>query len=66
MAKISSTTYDKTYTYIGPLTGATLSDGRDVMLISGLDSILPPDDPYVASLVSQGRLQEKTEVTHVG
>lgn len=54
---------DKTYTYSGPLTGATLEDGREVMLHPGQDVLLPPDDRFVATLVGMGRLKEKQKKT---
>ena len=64
---------EKTYTYTGPLTGATLDDGREVMLHPGRDISLPPGDPYAAALVAMGRLKEKqskpaakTEGSNVG
>lgn len=47
---------DKTYLYSGPLTGATLADGREVQLCPGNRYDLPPDDPYVRGLATQNRL----------
>lgn len=46
------------YTYTGPSTGITLSDGREVMLHPGQDVALPADDPYVLALSAQQRLKE--------
>ncbi len=64
---------EKSYTYTGPTTGITLSDGREVILHPGQDVTLPADDPYVSALVAQQRLQEpkaqpttSKEVTNAG
>jgi len=47
---------DRPYIYTGPLTGATLADGREVLLVPGSRCELPPHDPYIAGLVAQNRL----------
>jgi hypothetical protein len=64
---------EKIYTYTGPATGITLSDGREAMLHPGQDVALPADDPYVLALVAQKRLKESKaqpttskEVTNAG
>lgn len=49
---------DAKYSYSGSLTGVTLDDGREVMLHTGSEVLLPPDNSYVKSLVAQGYLKE--------
>lgn len=44
------------YTYSGPPSGATLSNGREVLFYDGKSYDLPADNEYVQSLVAQKRL----------
>ncbi len=52
---------DQRYRYSGPLSAATLPDGREVMLHPGQSVMLPEDNGYVATLVALGRLVVMTE-----
>lgn len=47
----------KRYLYSGPVSGATLRDGRSVRLLPGRELELPSHDPYVATLVARGHLR---------
>lgn len=47
----------KRYRYTGPVSGATLRDGRSVRLMPGRELELPSQDPYVATLVARGHLR---------
>ena len=52
---------DTKYRYSGPLTGVTLDDGREVMLHTGSEVLLPASNDYVKSMVAQGFLTEVPE-----
>lgn len=54
-------TAEKTYTYSGPITGATLEDGRELTLVPGFEYTLPATD-YTVNLIRMGRLTEKPKV----
>lgn len=45
-----------TYTYRGPMSAATLPDGREVILIDGQTVELPEDNAWVKTLVARGHL----------
>lgn len=45
-----------TYTYRGPMSAATLPDGREVILIDGQTVDLPEDNAWVKVLVARGHL----------
>lgn len=45
-----------TYTYRGPMSAATLPDGREVILIDGQTVELPEDNDWVKTLVALGHL----------
>lgn len=44
------------YTYSGPPSGATLSNGREVLFYDGKSYDLPADNEYVQALLEQKRL----------
>jgi hypothetical protein len=49
---------DTKYRYSGPLSGVTLNDGREVMLHTGAEVLLPADNDYVKAMVAQKFLTE--------
>lgn len=44
------------YKYSGPVSGATLSDGREVMLLPGKEVELAPNCAYTKTLLALGHL----------
>lgn len=48
----------KNYSYHGPTSSVTLSDGDEHSLFDGKTYPLPENNPFVASLVRQRRLKE--------
>jgi hypothetical protein len=46
------------YTYNGPNSGITLSDGKEILLFSGAEIELPEDNEYTKTLLALGYLQE--------
>lgn len=50
----------KTYLYSGPMSAATLPDGRDVILMPGQAVELPEDNAWVQTLVALGHLAEQS------
>lgn len=49
----------KTYLYSGPMSAATLPDGRDVVLYPGQTVELPEDNAWVQTLAALGHLVEQ-------
>lgn len=49
----------KTYRYSGPMSAATLPDGRDVVLYPGQTIELPEDNAWVQTLAALGHLTEQ-------
>lgn len=49
----------KTYRYSGPMSAATLPDGRDVVLYPGQTVELPEDNAWVQTLAALGHLVEQ-------
>lgn len=49
----------KTYLYNGPMSAATLPDGRDVVLYPGQTVELPEDNDWVQTLAALGHLVEQ-------
>lgn len=47
------------YRYSGPMSGMTLHDGTEVMLIPGKVVELPADNPHVGALVARRHLTEE-------
>lgn len=47
------------FRYSGPMSGMTLTDGTEVMLIPNKVVELPADNPHVAALVARGHLTEE-------
>ncbi|WP_019561743.1 hypothetical protein [Caldimonas manganoxidans] len=45
-----------TYIYSGPMSAATLPDGREVVLIDSQTVELPEDNAWVQTLVARGHL----------
>lgn len=45
-----------TYLYSGPMSAATLPDGREVVLIDGQSIDLPEDNAWVQTLAARGHL----------
>lgn len=44
------------YKYSGPVSGATLADGRELMLLPGREVELTPDCEYTKTLLALGHL----------
>ncbi|MFN3437796.1 MAG: hypothetical protein ACK41V_08900 [Acidovorax sp.] len=44
------------YTYSGPLSGVTLADGKEVVLIPGATVHLPADHDYTRTLIARKHL----------
>lgn len=44
------------YVYSGPMSAATLPDGREVVLIDGQTVDLPEDNAWVQTLAARGHL----------
>lgn len=49
----------KTYNYTGPLSGVSLKEHGDVLLIPGSTVQLPADNGYTQRLIRKGWLQEE-------
>lgn len=49
-----------TYIYSGPMSAATLPDGREVLLFDGQTVDLPEDNAWVQTLVARGHLAPAT------
>jgi hypothetical protein len=49
----------KTYSYTGPLSGVSLKECGDVLLIPGSTVQLPADNGYTQRLIRKGWLQEE-------
>ncbi len=48
----------KKYIYSGPLSGVSLKEGGDVILIPGGVVSMPPDNEYTKRLIRKGWLRE--------
>lgn len=54
-----STKIKTRFRYSGPMSGMTLMDGTEVMLIPGKAVELPADNPHVVALVARRHLTEE-------